>query len=107
MIPTFFPAHKVKFLPDNPKTHRVQQHELDFWATQPAKLIGNCFISPGILKRVFFVDDYSIRSRKGNQYHILYEDTGLDEVDDLDPQTVLAMVAEAELVENMRPIPRP
>jgi len=54
-----------------------------------------------MVRRVFVVDDYSVKRIKGPQYDVIYEDLGLDEVQTLDPETLLEMVAEAELVVNV------
>jgi len=74
--------------------------EIEYWRSHPDELVGLCFISTAVVRRVFLVDGYSIRNRKGPQYYILYEDSGLKEVHTIDPETLLEMVAEAELVEN-------
>jgi hypothetical protein len=64
------------------------------WSSCPDKLVGNCFISSDVIRRTFYIDDYSVRQRKGAQYEVLYEDLGLDEVQTLDPATLLAMLSE-------------
>lgn len=55
-----------------------------------------------MLRKVFFVDDYSVKQRKGPQYDVLYEDSGLDEIVTLDPPTLIEMLSNggAELVMN-------
>ena len=46
-----------------------------------------------------------IKKRKGPQYDVLYDDLGFDEVQTLDPATLLEMLTdgEAELVTNALP----
>lgn len=56
-----------------------------------------------MVRTVFVVDDYSVKHRKGAQYDVLYKDLGLDQVQTLDPETLLEMMAEAELVMNALP----
>jgi len=56
-----------------------------------------------MVRRVFVVDDYSVKYRKGAMYDVLYEDLGLDEVESMDPETLLEMVADSELVLNALP----
>lgn len=53
---------------------------------------------------MFYIDDYSVK-RKGPQYDVLYEDSGLDEVHTFDPSTLLSMLegGQAELVTNALP----
>jgi hypothetical protein len=61
-------------------------------------------------RRIFYIDDFSVK-RKGPQYDILYEDfkedLGLDEVQTLDPATLLATLSEdqTELITNALPRP--
>ena len=57
-----------------------------------------------MVRRVFIVNDYSIKQRRGPQYDVIYEDSGPKEVQTIDPETLLEMVAEAELVVNALPI---
>ena len=56
-----------------------------------------------MVRRVFVVDDYSVKYRKGATYDVLYEDLGLDEVQCMDPDDLLEMVADSELVLNALP----
>lgn len=92
----------VKFFPADPNTCPVSQEDIENWRSQPDEPVGKCFISGDteMLRRVFLVDDYSVKRRKGAQYDVLYEDTGLDEVLSLNPKTLLEIMAEAELVTN-------
>jgi hypothetical protein len=58
-----------------------------------------------MVRRVFLIDDFSVKQRKGPQYDVIYEDLGLDEILTLDPVTVLEMLSkgQAELVMNALP----
>ena len=58
-----------------------------------------------MVHRIFYVDDYLIRRRKGPQYDVVYEDLGFDEVQILDPETLLGMLSDgkAESVTNALP----
>ena len=56
-----------------------------------------------MVRRVFVVDDNSVKHRKGSQCDLLYEYLGLKETQILDPKSLLEMVAEAELVVNALP----
>ena len=53
-----------------------------------------------MVRRIFYIDDFSIKRRKGAQYGVLYEDLGLDKVQILDPATLFRMLSDgqAELV---------
>jgi len=93
----------VKFTPEVKDTRPISPEDIERWRSRPDELVGNCFISTEMVRRVFVVDDYSVKRRKGAQYDVLYEDLGLDEVQTLDPETLLEMVAEAELVVNALP----
>ena len=64
-----------------------------------------CEIPPEKVRRVFYIDDYSVKKRKGPQYDVLYEDSGLDEVHTFDPSTLLSMLegGQAELVTDALP----
>ena len=101
-IPTIAPAI-VKFTPDVKESRAVLLEDVKNWRSQPNELVGNCFISTDMVRRVFVVDDYSVKYRKGATYDILYEDLGLDEVESIDPETLLEMVADSELVLNALP----
>ncbi|KIM37764.1 hypothetical protein M413DRAFT_448278 [Hebeloma cylindrosporum] len=93
----------VKFIPVDPTTRPISQEDIENWRIQPKELVGKYFLSTELLRRVFLVDDYSVSQRKGAQYDVLYEDTGLDETLTIKPETLLEMVAEAELVTNALP----
>ena len=49
-----------------------------------------------MVRRIFRVDDFSIKRRKGAQYDVVYEDLGYDEVQTLDPPTLLEMMSDGE-----------
>ena len=54
------------------------------------------------MKRTFLVQDYYVKQRAGPQYDVIFEDTGLspDSVNIFDPDALLAIIENAELVEN-------
>jgi len=81
----------------------ISPEDIEKWRTRPEELVGNCFISTDLIRRIFVIDDYSVKCRKGPQYEVVLEDLGLDEVQTLDPETLLEMVAEAKLVVNALP----
>jgi len=103
-IPTMARAI-VKFTPPIPTTRRIKPQDLAIWGNSPEQLVGKCFISTEMVRRIFYIDDFSIKRRKGAQYDVLYEDLGLDEVQTLDPSTLLGMLSnnDAELVTNALP----
>lgn len=86
----------VKFIPPNPTTVPILSQDLP--------IFQKCFITEKV-RRVFYIDDYSVKKRKGPQYDVLYEDSGLDEVHTFDPSTLLSMLegGQAELVTNALP----
>ena len=98
----------VKFTPAVPTTRPISNQDLETWTSWPKKRVGKCFISTEMVRRVFVIDDFSVKQRKGPQYDVLYEDLGLDEVLTLDPATLLEMLSngQAELVTNALPLPR-
>jgi hypothetical protein len=95
----------VKFAPPAPTTRRITDQDFANWTSWPDQLVGKCFISTEMVRRVFVIDDFSVKKRKGPQYDVLYEDLGLDEVLTLDPVTLLEMLSkgQAELVTNALP----
>ena len=95
----------VKFTPPNPTTRPILDRDLAYWTSTPEQLVGKCFISKGLISRIFLIDDFSVKKRKGPQYDVLYEDSGLDEVETLDPALLLKMLSdgETELVTNALP----
>jgi len=105
-IPTTAPAI-VKFTPSDPTSRPITHQEIAHWTSRPDQLVGKCFISNDVIRRTFYIDDYSVKQRKGPQYDVLYEDLGLDEVQTLDPATLLAILSEdqTELVTNAFPRP--
>lgn len=46
------------------------------------------------------MDDFCIKQRKGPQYDIVYEDLGREQVQEVDPSTLLRLLAEVEMVLN-------
>ena len=78
-IPTTAPS-VVKFTPPVLDTRPISGEDLVAWNFSPEQLIGKCFISTEMVRRIFYIDNFSIRRRKGAQYDVLYEDLGLDEV---------------------------
>ena len=95
----------VKFIPAIPTTCPILKEDLTRWESSPHQLVGKCFISKETVRRVFLIDDYSVKQRKGPQYDVLYEDLGLDEVLTLDPKALFTMLSndQAELVTNAFP----
>ena len=95
----------VKFTPPNLTTRRISDQDIAGWTSSPDQLVGQCFISTEMVRRIFYVDDYSVKKRKGPQYDVLYEDLGFDQVQTLDPATLLGMLTDgqAELVTNALP----
>ena len=51
--------------------------------------------------RAFVVSDFSVKKVKGAQYDLVYEDCGLDDVEVIDPDSLLELVADCELITNM------
>jgi hypothetical protein len=98
-IPTIAPAI-VKFTPEVKESRPISVDEIENWLSHPDELVGNCFISKDMVQRVFIVDDYFVKQKTGPQYDVLYEDLGLNEVQAIDPGTMLEMLTEAELVVN-------
>ena len=92
----------VKFTPPVLDTRPISGKDLAVWNFSPEQLIGKCFISTEMVRRIFYIDDFSIKRRKGAQYDVLYEDLGLDKVQTLDPATLFRMLSDgqAELVTN-------
>ena len=92
----------VKFTPLVLDTRPISGEDLVAWNFSPERLIGKCLISTEMAHRIFYIDDFSIKRRKGAQYDVLYEDLGLDEVQTLDPATLFRMLSDgqAELVTN-------
>ncbi len=98
-IPTFAPA-TCKLRPDNPMTSSVTARDIARWRANPEQLVGKCFITTeNIMRRTFLIQDY-YRKRAGPRFDVIFEDTGTNVVDILDPEEVLEMVEEAELVNN-------
>ena len=95
----------VKFIPPNPTTIPILSQDLSNWSNLPEQLVGKCFITTEKVRRVFYIDDFSVKKRKGPQYDVLYEDSGLDEVHTFDPSTLLSMLegGQAELVTDALP----
>ena len=88
----------VKFTPPNlSTTRRISDQDIAGWFSSPDRLVEKCFISTEMVCRIFYVDDYSVKKRKGPQYDVLYEDLGFDEVQTLDRGTLLGMLTD-ELV---------
>jgi hypothetical protein len=58
-------------------------------------------MSTEIICTIFVIDDFYVK-RTGPQYDVLYEDSGLDEVQTFDPETLLEILSEdkTELVTN-------
>jgi hypothetical protein len=52
------------------------------------------------MRQSFLVQDYYLK-RVGPRYDVVFEDTGFDDVQVIDPPTLLAMVGDAELILNM------
>ena len=93
----------VKFTPPNlSTTRRISDQDIAGWFSSPDRLVEKCFISTEMVCRIFYVDDYSVKKRKGPQYDVLYEDLGFDEVQTLDRATLLGMLTD-ELVTNTLP----
>ena len=98
-IPTFAPA-ACKIRPDNPTTLTVTDKDMARWQSKPDELVGKGFITSGnIMRRTFFIQDYYVKLRGGPQYDVVFEDTGLDDLNVLDPETVLTMVKDAKLID--------
>ena len=95
----------VKFTPPNLTTCRISDQDIANWTSSPDQLVGKCFVSTEMVRRIFYIDDYSVKKRKGPQYDVLYEDMGLDNVQTLDLETLLEMLTDgqAELVTNALP----
>ena len=94
----------VKFAPPAPTTHPITDQDFANWTSWLDQLVGKCFISTEMVRRLFLIDDFSVKKRNP-QYDVLYEDLGLDEVLTLDPMTSLEIMSkgQAELVTNALP----
>ena len=92
----------VKFTPPVLDTRPISGKDLAVWNFSPEQLSGKYFISTEMVRRIFYIDDFSIKRRKGAQYDVLYENLGLDKVQTLDPATLFRMLSDgqAELVTN-------
>jgi len=51
------------------------------------------------MRKTFLIKDY-YQKRTGHQYDVVFEDTGPDTLNILEPTTVFALVKDAELVNN-------
>lgn len=97
LIPTFAPAI-CKLRPDNAITSPVTTRDIAHWRSNPEELVGKCFTTiENIMRRTFLVKDYYIK-RSGPCYNVVFEDTGPNDLNILDPESVLTMVKDAELV---------
>lgn len=96
-IPNFAPAI-CKLKPDNTTTSFVTSRDIARWQSDPNGLVGKVFITnEKIMRRTFSIQDYYIK-RTGPCYDVVFEDTGFDEVQVLEPQSVLTMVKNAKLI---------
>jgi hypothetical protein len=96
-IPTFAPAI-CQLKPRNAATFPVSPEDVARWRLIPEELVGKCFVTTEeIMRRTFLVQDYYVK-RNGPHYEVVFEDTGLDVVQTLHTNTLLAMVMDAELV---------
>ena len=86
----------AKFTSSDPTTRSITDQDIANWKSSPDQLLGKCFISADGVRRTFYIDDFSIKRRKGAQFEVLYEDLGLDEVQTLDPDTLFEMLSEAQ-----------
>ena len=81
-------------------TLSVTATDIARWQANPEELVGKCFITTeDIMRRTFLIQDYYLK-RAGPWFDIIFEDTGPNVVNILDPEEVLEMVEEAELVNN-------
>ena len=71
-IPTTAPAI-VKFTSSHTTTRSITDQDIAHWTSHPDQLAGLCFISTDVVRRIFYIDDYSVRQRKGPQYEVLYD----------------------------------
>lgn len=90
----------VKFVPQVIESRPISGLEIEKWRLHPGQLVGKCFVSKDMVRRVFKVDDFCIKQRKGPQYDIVYEDLGREQVQEMDPSTLLRLLAEVEMVLN-------
>jgi hypothetical protein len=91
----------VQLTPPSKTTRLVEERDITTWLSCPEKLVGKGFISDDFISRVFVVMDYAVKHVKGAQYDVVYEDSGMDEVDVIDPDTLMEMITGAELITNM------
>lgn len=92
----------IKLTPEPKITHLVAEQDVASWRSDPNELVGKGFISAESVRRVFVVMDFAVKRVKGPQYDVVYEDSGLDDVLVVDPDTLLEMVTGAELITNMK-----
>jgi len=96
-IPIFAPAI-CKLKPDNTTTSFVTSEDIARWQSDPDGLVGKVFITnERIMRRTFSIQDYYIK-RTGPCFDVVFEDTGFDDVQVLEPQSVWTMVKDAELI---------
>jgi hypothetical protein len=91
----------VELTPRSKTTRFVEEHDITAWRSHPDQLVGKGFISGEMVSRVFVVMDYAVKYVRGAQYDVVYEDSGMYQVHVIDPDTLLEMVAEAELIMTM------
>ena len=91
----------VELTPRSKTTRAVKEGDITAWRSYPDQLVGKGFIFGEMVSRVFVVMDYAVKRVKGAQYDVVYEDSGMDEVHVVDPDTLLEMVTGAELITNM------
>jgi hypothetical protein len=90
----------IKFTPEVIKSRSISMDEIGIWRSHPHELMGKCFITADMVQSVFIVDEYYLKPKSGPQYDVVFEDLGRNEVQVIDPETLLEMVAESELVVN-------
>lgn len=90
----------IELTPLSETTRFVEEGDITAWRSYLDQLVGKAFIFGEMASRVFrvVVVDYAVKLVNGAQYDVVYEDNGMNEVHIIDPNTLLELVADAELI---------
>jgi hypothetical protein len=96
-IPTFARA-VCKLRPDNAAISSVTPNDIAYWRLNPEELVGKCFVTTEeIMRRTYLIQDYYVKHVGGPRYEVVFEDTGLDDVDTLEVDELLDMIEDSQL----------
>lgn len=87
---------QVTFVPTKPATRRVTGNDLDYWRAHPEFLVGKEFITAA--SKTFIVSDFAVKMIKGAQYDIHYKEYGQDDVQVINQDKLLELVANGSLI---------